>query len=333
VSFREKRREKEMNMLTTKSFSFALVLVLALSLAAAGAVGAIPQAPHIFWGEVTINGSPAPDGTTVSAHIGSLSWSTTTSGGSYGYAPTFTVAADDPETPEKEGGIEGDVIVFKVNGMLAANCFFKVDGETGLDLAVQTCTLTMAVSGSGITNPAVGVHTYAPSTFVAITAIPAAGWFFDSWSGNLSGSDNPDTIIMDSNKSITANFAEIPPAHYTLIMSVSGSGSTNPAVGVHTYAPGTIVEIRANPAAGWFFDSWSGDVGDVADPESATTTVTMDSDKTVTANFAVIAPPTTVGGSAHPPNKVAVLAPWIGLGVVLAGSMSWLVLRRLRLSG
>jgi len=118
-----KKREKELNMLTTKSFSFALVLVLAFSLAAAGAVGAIPLAPHDFWGEVTINGSPAPDGTTVSAHIGSLSWSTTTSGGSYGYAPAFQIDADDPATPEKEGGTEGDVIVFEVDGMLAANCF------------------------------------------------------------------------------------------------------------------------------------------------------------------------------------------------------------------
>ncbi len=319
-------------MLTTKSFSFALVLVLAFSLAAAGAVGAIPRPPHKFWGEVTINGSPAPDGTTVSAHISSLSWSTTTSGGSYGYAPAFQIDADDPATPQKEGGTEGDVIVFKVDGMLAANFFFQVDGGTPLDLRVQTYTLTMAVSGSGITEPAVGVHTYAPSTFVAITAIPAAGWVFDSWSGNLSGSDNPDTIIMDSNKSITANFAEIPPAHYTLIMSVSGSGSTNPAVGNHTYAPGTIVEITANPDAGWAFDSWTCDVGDVADPDSATTTVTMDSDRTLTANFAEVLP-TPVGGSGCPPNKVEVLAPWIGLGVVLAGSMTWLVLRRLRLSG
>lgn len=254
MDFREKKREKELNMLTTKSFCFALVLALVLTLAAAGAVGAQPPLPHQFWGEVTINGSPAPDGTTVSAHIGSLSWSTTTSGGSYGYTPTFVIDGDDPVTPEKDGGIEGEVIVFKVNGMLAANYFFQAGRFTELDLAVQTYTLTIAVSGSGSTNPAVGVHTYALGTVVAITATPDAGWVFDSWSG------------------------------------------------------------------------------DVAEPGSPTTTVTVDSDRTVTANFAEV-PPTPVGGSGCPPNKLAVLAPWIGLGVVLAGSMTWLVLRRLRLDG
>jgi len=40
----------------------------------------------------------------------------------------------------------------------------------------------------------------------------AAGWTFDSWSGDLGGSANPTSITMDTlAKSVTANFVELPP--------------------------------------------------------------------------------------------------------------------------
>jgi uncharacterized repeat protein (TIGR02543 family) len=41
-----------------------------------------------------------------------------------------------------------------------------------------------------------------------LTAVPAAGWTFSNWSGDLTGSTNPDTIIMDGNKTVTATFTE-----------------------------------------------------------------------------------------------------------------------------
>jgi hypothetical protein len=94
---------------------------------------------------------------------------------------------------------------------------------------------------------------------------------------------------MDSDKTVTANFSQI---SYTLSMEVDGNGSTTPAVGDHTYLDGTVVNITATPDSGWEFDSWS---GDVADPDDATTTVTMDSDKTVTANFVEVQGPTYPG--------------------------------------
>jgi len=76
---------------------------------------------------------------------------------------------------------------------------------------------------------------------------------------------------------------------YTLTMAVTGSGATTPAVGPHDYTEGTVVDITANPASGWQFDSWT---GGVADPGQASTTVTMDSNKTVTANFSEETQPT-----------------------------------------
>jgi len=39
---------------------------------------------------------------------------------------------------------------------------------------------------------------------------PAAGWEFSHWSGNLSGSTNPDTVTMDDARSVMAHFVELP---------------------------------------------------------------------------------------------------------------------------
>jgi hypothetical protein len=67
---------------------------------------------------------------------------------------------------------------------------------------------------------------------------------------------------------------------YTLTMKTTGSGSADPAGGV--YAPGTTVSLTATPDPDWQFFCW---LGDVADPDTASTTVTMDCDQTVTALF------------------------------------------------
>jgi hypothetical protein len=47
---------------------------------------------------------------------------------------------------------------------------------------------------------------YMEGTSVTLTAIPDAGYIFDSWSGDVTDSTNPLTVTMDTDKSITANF-------------------------------------------------------------------------------------------------------------------------------
>ena len=125
-------------------------------------------------------------------------------------------------------------------------------------------------------------YTFDNGKNVRLEAVPTSGYVFNNWSGDLSGTINPTTILMECNKSITANFSQIV---HTLTMQLSGSGSITPMVGTHDYGEGTVVSITATPDSGWQFDSWT---GDVADPSSATTTLTMGSDKTVIANFSQI---------------------------------------------
>jgi hypothetical protein len=72
------------------------------------------------------------------------------------------------------------------------------------------------------------------------------------------------------------------PETQTLTVVVGGEGTTDPTPGDHVFAQGAVVSINATPGSGWAFSHWE---GDVADPDSATTSVTMDEDHTVTAVF------------------------------------------------
>jgi inhibitor of cysteine peptidase len=62
---------------------------------------------------------------------------------------------------------------------------------------------------------------YDPDTVVELTAIDNAGWHFMTWGADASGSDNPTTIAMDSDKSVAAHFVCdgcTPRAHLLLVM-------------------------------------------------------------------------------------------------------------------
>lgn len=67
-----------------------------------------------------------------------------------------------------------------------------------------TLTVTIVGQGSVTLNPTGG--TYDAGTDVQLTAIPDSGCTFMAWSGALTGSASPETITMDSDKTVTATF-------------------------------------------------------------------------------------------------------------------------------
>ncbi len=147
-------------------------------------------------------------------------------------------------------------------------------------------TLTINKVGNGTFTPSSG-STYTAGTIVDVEAIPDSGWQFDHWSDNLSGTDNTTTITMNSNKTITATFTVIPPVNYILTINQVGSGTVTPASG-NSYPAGSIVPVEAIPSSGWKFSSWTGDLLGIDN----TTTITMNSNKTITATFLESVPPT-----------------------------------------
>ncbi len=74
---------------------------------------------------------------------------------------------------------------------------------------IRQYTLTAAAGIGGTTDPAPGTHTYDPGTDFNMTATPNSGYEFSGWSGDASGIANPITIVMESDKSITASFSAI----------------------------------------------------------------------------------------------------------------------------
>jgi preprotein translocase subunit YajC len=155
-------------------------------------------------------------------------------------------------------------------------------------------TLTVGVTSSGSTSPTVGQHTYAAGAVISISATPAGGYHFVNWIGNVGTVANVNaastTITMNGNYSITANFQQAAATYYTLTMAATGGGSINPAVGQHSYAAGTVVPIIATAAGGYYFVNWTGNVGTIANVNAASTTIIMNGNYSITANFAVIPP-------------------------------------------
>lgn len=74
-----------------------------------------------------------------------------------------------------------------------------------------TYTLAVHTVGSGTVDVTPDQTDYISGTEVTLTPRPANGWFFSSWSGHLSGTANPATLVVNANKSVTAIFEQVPP--------------------------------------------------------------------------------------------------------------------------
>ncbi len=129
----------------------------------------------------------------------------------------------------------------------------------------DTVTLTVNTSGSGsVSRDDNGPYEY--GDVVELTANAAADWHFDNWSGDLTGSTNPDTITLNGNKTVTAIFEEDAPTCYLLTLSHSGLGSNPSASPTNStgcpadqYVEGETINLSgAVPDTGWHISGWTG---------------------------------------------------------------------------
>lgn len=132
---------------------------------------------------------------------------------------------------------------------------------------------------------------------VTLNAEPDEGWVFQSWSGDIPDSCDETsascTLNMDQNRNVKAIFVEIQKFGLNLELDGEGSVSSEPAgIGCgedcsEEYEEGTEVTLTANPADGWLFDGWGGDIPEECDDNENTCTVTMDQDRNIVAYFTV----------------------------------------------
>ncbi|MBN1155238.1 PKD domain-containing protein [candidate division KSB1 bacterium] len=187
-------------------------------------------------------------------------------------------------------GIVADPLNANTTVLMDANK--TVTANFVVDAAPITYTLTMAVDplAGGQVNPIAGQHVYAAGQIVAVSANPQAGYTFQGWTGDVADPSNPNTtVVMNANKAIVANFLMDVPVNYTLTIATdpAAGGVTNPIKGQHVYTAGQVVAVGAAAQAGYSFLNWS---GDVSDPFNPNTTVVMDANKSITANFVLDVP-------------------------------------------
>ena len=83
------------------------------------------------------------------------------------------------------------------------------DKSITANFVIQQYTLSIVAGTGGTTEPSLGIYIYDFGTQVTIKAMPNSGYEFSGWSGDASGTTNPITITMNSDKSITANFSAV----------------------------------------------------------------------------------------------------------------------------
>ncbi|MFA7199198.1 MAG: hypothetical protein WC093_07885, partial [Methanoculleus sp.] len=146
----------------TMRYCAVLILILGLVAVAAGAGDPAPVLPHVFYGGVTIAGSPAPVGTEITARIGGIECGSIqiVDAGQYGshdesLGNRLVVAATADQARE--------AIAFFVNGVAAQETAnFTSGAVTALDLSAAagestpTPTSTPGNGGGGDGGPSTG---------------------------------------------------------------------------------------------------------------------------------------------------------------------------------
>lgn len=172
------------------------------------------------------------------------------------------------------------------------------NGGNGGDIR-ESYTLTIdstaggAVTVDNVTIAGRAVFTYDAETVVSLNATPDSGYEFIRWTGDVYTVDNvhaSETIItVNGNYFIMADFEVPPPVRCSLNIIRPAHGSViAPGEGRFMYEEGTVVKLVAKPADGYEFVRWTGNVTTIADVNAASTTITMNGDCYIYAQFRYI---------------------------------------------
>jgi hypothetical protein len=174
----------------------------------------------------------------------------------------------------------------------AASTTITMDADYSVvaNFAAGVTLTTTAGTGGTVTTPATSPTQDCTGAVVDIVATPDTGYTFANWSGDTGTVAETGvastTILMDASYSVQANFTAAPTAELTVSSGAGGSVTTPPEAGSpHEYNLGAVATIVATPDTGFEFTFWSGQTGTIANVNAASTTITMDADYSIMANF------------------------------------------------
>jgi len=156
-----------------------------------------------------------------------------------------------------------------------------------LPYGIPKYTFTISADTGGTTYPTPDTYEVYYGSKVRISANPILPNRFSHWTGDVPPGDEFSeyfTITIDVDKSIKAYFIR----QYWLSLHAGEGGTTSPhPEDIYAYESGTTVSITALADTGYRFAYWSGDASGTDNPIA----ITMDSDKSIKANFAKEEPP------------------------------------------
>jgi len=198
-------------------------------------------------------------------------------GGNYTHGDTVDLAATPNEGYEFINWTENGVQV----SANAAYWFTATANRTLVaNFRLKTYTITATAGAGGSINPAGNVNVTHGSN-QSFTITPDTGYDIEDVKvdGVSVGAVSSYTFNnMTANHTIAATFKL---KTYSLTTNVVGQGTVTKNPDKATYTHGEVVQLTANPSAGWAFGTWSGDLSGSANPAN----LTMNGNKTVTANF------------------------------------------------
>lgn len=113
--------------------------------------------------------------------------------------------------------------------------------------AVTYFALTIeATNGSVTLNPPGG--SYPPDTTVTLTPVPDPNYIFDGWSGtnaaDIIDTDGTYTILMNANKSVTANFVTAVCEEKSIVVSADTFMNSGNTKGSYNYGGSTTIQLN-----------------------------------------------------------------------------------------
>jgi hypothetical protein len=146
----------------------------------------------------------------------------------------------------------------------------------------KTLSTSVLPAGAGTINVSPGGTSFTTDQVVTLIPQPNQHWVFKNWEGDASGTSNPLSVTMSSNKSVVAVFMR---RNYPLTLTMEGEGTVSEKIVFNPsgkdYPHSTIVELTPVAKQGWLFDSWSGDLTGNEAPKN----ITIDNPKSVKAKF------------------------------------------------
>ena len=210
---------------------------------------------------------------TVAAEGGTVAIVPQRSGYTYGDIVTLTPTPDEDYTfVEWQGDAQGNQVPLQITMTedVHIDAVFK-------PLHRLTTSVEAGQQGLVLVEPKKPV--YIDGENVRLSALPASGWRFVGWTGDLAGQENPAVVTMEADKDIGAQFGRAA----TLQVDAVGDGtiSASPSAQPDGYVVGETVTLTALPAVGWSFDGWLGDLSSAENP----LTIALACETTVHARF------------------------------------------------